>query len=149
MNLKALLNKKNIILNINVDSKKRLVEFLSNRLSVLNNNVNEDDVIKKIYDREQLGNTYIGKKIYMPHCRVEGLQSTKIMICTLKNEYYDYRANENVNLVVGIFFPEKIVEIHYELLKEIASFFKKPDIQQRLENIKTVDDFYNLIIKQA
>ncbi|APC97791.1 PTS sugar transporter subunit IIA [Francisella frigiditurris] len=146
MNLKALLEKKNIILNLNIESKKRLIEFLASRLADTSNNVLEDDVIKSIYDRERLGNTYIGKKIYMPHCRVEGLISTKIIITTLKNQYYDYQAKENIEMVVAVFFPKKITSVHIELLKELASFLKKEKTQIKLEKIKAAEEFYSLMI---
>ena len=149
MNLKALINQKNIICNISVDSKKRLVEFLANRLSMNNVGVLEDDVIKSIYDRERIGNTYIGKKIYMPHCRVDSLQSTKIIICTLKKDFYDYRAKENINFVVAVFFPNKIVDIHYELLKELASFLKKPLMQDKLKDVLTSESLYKFIIENS
>ena len=149
MNLKALINKKNIVCNINIDSKKRLVEFIANRLSIYNSAVCEDDVIKGIYDRERIGNTYIGKKIYMPHCRVDSLQSTKIIICTLKKDFYDYRAKENINFVVAVFFPNKIVDVHYELLKELTSFLKKTLMQDMLKASFTSETLYQFIMENS
>ena len=84
MNLRSLLNKKNISLNLNIESKKRLVEFFANRLANNYEHVHEDSVLSNIYKRERIGSTYIGKNIYMPHCKVDGLITTKIVILTLK-----------------------------------------------------------------
>ncbi|MFT5951014.1 MAG: PTS system nitrogen regulatory IIA component, partial [Francisella sp.] len=70
MNLRALLDKKNIILNLNVESKKRLMEFFANRLASSHSSIDEDQVLKSLYQRERIGATYIGKYIYIPHCRV-------------------------------------------------------------------------------
>lgn len=84
MNLKALIDKKNVILNLNIESKKRLMEFIANRLAVSYPQIDEDSVLISIYRRERIGNTYIGKNIYIPHCRVKNLDTTKIIIVTLK-----------------------------------------------------------------
>ena len=89
MNLRALLDKQNIILNLNIESKKRLIEFFANRLTDSHVNIDEDKVLKSLYQRERIGTTYIGKNIYIPHCRVDGLTTTRIVIVTLKNSYYD------------------------------------------------------------
>ncbi|XSZ47031.1 hypothetical protein ACP8HZ_08245 [Francisella noatunensis] len=45
MNLKALINKKDIILNLNIESKKRLIEFFANRISDYPD-IDEDLVLK-------------------------------------------------------------------------------------------------------
>lgn len=46
MNLKALIDKKNIILNLNIESKKRLIEFFANRIADTYPDVSEDLALK-------------------------------------------------------------------------------------------------------
>ncbi|MED7820180.1 MULTISPECIES: PTS sugar transporter subunit IIA [unclassified Francisella] len=145
MNLKALIDKKNIILNLNIESKKRLMEFIANRLAVSYPEVDEDLVLSSIYRRERIGSTYIGKNIYIPHCRVENLSTTKIIIVTLKNAYHDDSIDEDIKIAVGVFFPDNISEIHIELLKQLASFLKSDKTQKYFEQVKTADDLYKLI----
>ncbi|AXA33629.1 PTS sugar transporter subunit IIA [Francisella adeliensis] len=149
MNLRSLLNKKNISLNLNIESKKRLVELFANRLATNYENVEEDNVLSNLYKRERIGSTYIGKNIYMPHCKVDGLITTKIVIFTLKNSYYDDSVDDHIKTAVGVFFPHKTSEIHTELLKQLAHFFKKTDILDNLEQIKDIDTLFKLIIKDS
>ncbi|KEI35499.1 PTS sugar transporter subunit IIA [Allofrancisella frigidaquae] len=147
MNLKALIDRKNIILNLNIESKKRLIEFFANRLADTQPEVDEDNVIRSVYQRERIGNTYIGKNIYIPHCRVEGLSTTKIIIATLKNSYYDDIVNEEIKIAVGVFFPYKISKIHIELLKQLALYLKDVHIQKYFEDADNADTLYKLIVK--
>ncbi|AIT09060.1 PTS N-acetyl-D-glucosamine transporter [Candidatus Francisella endociliophora] len=147
MNLKALIDKKNIILNLNIESKKRLIEFLANRLANTYSDVDEDIVLKNIYKRERIGNTYIGKNIYIPHCRVENLSTTKIIVVTLKNGYYDDSIKDAIKIAVGVFFPDNISNIHMELLKQLALFLKKEETQRYFEHAPNAKNLYNLIVE--
>ena len=149
MNLKALVDKKNINLNLNLESKKRIIEFFANRLSNIYPNISEDDVIRGLYQRERIGNTYIGKNIYIPHCRVENLNITKIIITTLKNSYYDDVSEDDINIAVGVFFPSKITGVHTKLLKQLAFYLKEASTQKHLALIKNVDDLYQLIVENS
>ena len=148
MNLRALLDKKNIILNLNVESKKRLMEFFANRLASNHPSIDEDQVLKSLYQRERIGATYIGKGIYIPHCRVEGLTTTRIIIVTLKNSYHDDTVNDDIKIVVGVFFPYKTSEIHTELLKQLASFLKNAETQKHFEEAEYADVLHKLITKE-
>ncbi|MBK2029244.1 PTS sugar transporter subunit IIA [Francisella noatunensis] len=145
MNLKALINKKDIILNLNIESKKRLIEFFANRISDYPD-IDEDLVLKNIYKRERIGNTYIGKNIYIPHCRVENLMTTRLIIVTLKSSYYDDSIDEDIKIAVGVFFPDKISAIHMELLKQLALYLKEDRTQQYFQQAESSEDLYNLII---
>ncbi|AJC48844.1 PTS sugar transporter subunit IIA [Allofrancisella guangzhouensis] len=147
MNLNALIDRKNIVLNLNIESKKRLIEFFANRLADAHPEVDEDKVISGIYQRERIGNTYIGKNIYIPHCRVEGLSTTKIVIATLKNSYYDDTISEEIKIAVSVFFPYKISKIHMELLKQLALYLKSPQTQKYFEEADSADTLYKLIVK--
>jgi PTS system nitrogen regulatory IIA component len=149
MNLKALVDKKNIILNLNIKSKKRLIEFFANRLSDMYPNIEEDTVIKSIYKRERIGNTYIGKNIYIPHCRVENLNITKIIITTLKKGYYDDVVDDNIKIAVGVFFPNTITDVHTELLKQVAFYLKESTTQKHFSEIKKANELYQLIIENS
>ena len=145
MNLKALIDKKNVIVNLNIESKKRLMEFIANRLAVSYSDIDGDSVLSSIYRRERIGNTYIGKNIYIPHCRVKNLDTTKIIIVTLKKGYHDDSIDEDIKMAVGVFFPDNISEIHIELLKQLALFLKTDKTLRYFEQVKTVDDLYRLI----
>ena len=149
MNLKALVDKKNIILNLNIESKKRLIEFFANRLSNMYPNIEEDTVIESIYKRERIGNTYIGKNIYIPHCRVENLNITKIIITTFKNGYYDDVVDDDVKIAVGVFFPNKVSDVHTDLLKQLSFYLKSSATQKHFSEIKKADELYQLIIENS
>ena len=145
MKLQALIDKKSILINLNMDSKKRIIEFLADRVAVLEK-VSEDEIIKNIYIRERIGHTYIGKGIYMPHCKISNLSVTKIVVITLKHKLYDSVVGENIKIIVGVFFPKKVTEIHFKLLKELSSFIKNKETQKKIENISTSDDLYNILL---
>ncbi len=149
MNLKALVDKKNIILNLNIESKKRLIEFFANRLSDMCPNIEEDTVIESIYRRERIGNTYIGKNIYIPHCKVENLNITKIIITTLKKGYYDDVVDDDIKIAVGVFFPNKVNDVHTELLKQLSFYLKNSTTQKYFTEIRKANDLYQLIIENS
>ena len=148
MNLRALLDKKNIILNLNIESRKRLIEFFANRLASSYAGTDEDQVLKSLYQRERIGATYIGKNIYIPHCKVDGLTTTRIIIVTLKNSYYDDAISDDIKIAVGVFFPYKTSEIHSELLKQLAFFLKKPETRRHFEEAEYAEVLHKLITKE-
>ncbi|MDE5002662.1 PTS sugar transporter subunit IIA, partial [Francisella tularensis] len=98
MSLKSLIDKKNIILYLNIESKKRLIEFFAYRIADTYPDVREDLALKNIYIRERIGNTYIGKNIYIPHFRVENLMTNSLIILTLNNSYYDDSVNDDIKI---------------------------------------------------
>ena len=56
--------------------------------------------------------------------------------------------NDDIKIVVGVFFPFKTSKIHVELLKQLAFFLKKPETQKYFEDAKYADILHKLIIKE-
>ncbi|XSZ47831.1 PTS sugar transporter subunit IIA [Francisella noatunensis] len=101
-----------------------------------------------MYKRERIGNTYIGKNIY-----ISALSSRKsyvllvFIIVALKSSYYDDSIDEDIKIAVGVFFPDKISAIHMELLKQLALYLKRrSSTEQYFQQAESSEDLYNLII---
>ena len=74
MNLIAkLLAESNVIIDLDVSSKKRVFEQVG-LLFENNNNIARSDVFDSLFAREKLGSTGLGQGIAIPHGRIKGLK---------------------------------------------------------------------------
>ena len=58
-------------------SKKRVLEFIAERIHYQDETLNDNDIFNNLVSRERLGSTGIGQGIAIPHCRLEGLDRTQ------------------------------------------------------------------------
>ncbi|MGZ5120797.1 MAG: PTS sugar transporter subunit IIA, partial [Burkholderiales bacterium] len=74
MNLIAkLLAEPNVIIDLDVSSKKRVFEQVG-LLFENNNSIGRSDVFDSLFAREKLGSTGLGQGIAIPHGRIKGLK---------------------------------------------------------------------------
>lgn len=144
----------------------RLIEFFSADAIQLNlAGSTKDDVLKELIAllnldeksqgmlfkmlkrRENLGSTGIGRSIAIPHCRSLVVARLRVAFGR-KPEGIDFRAIDN--LPVRYFFvivapPLEVSNQYLPVLGKIAQFAKEPDMPERMEAIKTPEEFLKLL----
>lgn len=144
----------------------RLIEFFSADAIQLNlAGSTKDDVLKELIAllnldeksqgmlfkmlkrRENLGSTGIGRSIAIPHCRSLVVARLRVAFGR-KPEGIDFRAIDN--LPVRYFFvivapPLEVSNQYLPVLGKIAQFAKEADVPQRMEAIKTPEEFLTLL----
>jgi PTS system nitrogen regulatory IIA component len=87
MNLIAkLLAEPNVIIDLDVSSKKRVFEQVG-LLFENNNSIGRSDVFDSLFAREKLGSTGLGQGIAIPHGRIKGLKKPSAPWCERERRF--------------------------------------------------------------
>ena len=135
MNLiSKLLPASNIILDLEVSSKKRLFEQ-AGLLFENNQGVARSLVFDSLFARERLGSTGLGQGVAIPHGRINGLKEAVGAFVRLKTPVaFDAPDGQPVGLLFVLLVPEQANETHLQILSELAQMFSDRDFRQKLAN---------------
>ena len=133
MNLIAkLLPPSNIVLDVEVSSKKRMFEQVG-LLFENHQGVARSLVFDSLFARERLGSTGLGQGVAIPHGRIKGLREPVGGFLRLKTPVpFDAPDGRPVNLVFVLLVPEQATEQHLEILSELAQMLSDREFRQTL-----------------
>lgn len=138
MNLVAkLLPPANIVLDLEVSSKKRMFEQVG-LLFENNQGVARSLVFESLFARERLGSTGLGQSVAIPHGRIKGLKDPVGAFLRLRTPVaFDAPDGKPVSLVFVLLVPEQATEQHLQILSELAQMFSDRALREQLG---TADD---------
>ena len=133
MNLIAkLLPPANIILDLDVTSKKRMFEQ-AGLLFENNQGIARSTVFDSLFARERLGSTGLGQGVAIPHGRIKGLKDAIGAFVRLTTPVaFDAPDGKPVNLAFVLLVPEAATEQHLQILSELAQMFSDRELRERL-----------------
>ena len=138
--LSNILNRKQILINLNVKNKKNLFQELSTRSSVLNKSINDKILFNEILKRERLGNTSIGKGIALPSALIENITKTFVLFSILSKPInYNSDDKKNVDIVCLVVSPNLSSSKHLYLLSNFSRIIKNGNIPNELRGCDTPD----------
>jgi len=135
MNLIAkLLPPSNILLDLDVTSKKRMFEQ-AGLLFENNQGVARSLVFDSLFARERLGSTGLGQGVAIPHGRIKGLKEAVGAFVRLAQPVpFDAPDGKPVNLVFLLLVPEQATEQHLRVLSELAQMLSDRDFRGKLSS---------------
>lgn len=147
MNLIAkLLPPSNIVLDLDVTSKKRIFEQ-AGLLFENNQGVARSLVFDSLFARERLGSTGLGQGVAIPHGRIKGLKEAVGAFVRLAHPVaFDAPDGQPVNLVFVLLVPEHATEQHLQILSELAQMFSDRELRERLSTDKDASNLHQHII---
>jgi PTS system nitrogen regulatory IIA component len=133
MNLIAkLLPPSNILLDLDVTSKKRMFEQ-AGLLFENNQGVARSLVFDSLFARERLGSTGLGQGVAIPHGRIKGLkQAVGAFVRVAQPVPFDAPDGKPVNLVFLLLVPEQATEQHLQILSELAQMLSDRELREKL-----------------
>ena len=133
MNLIAkLLPLSNIVLDLDVTSKKRMFEQ-AGLLFENNQGVARSTVFDSLFARERLGSTGLGQGVAIPHGRIKGLKEAVGAFVRLTNGVpFDAPDGKPVQMVFVLLVPENATEQHLQILSELAQMFSDRELRECL-----------------
>ena len=128
--IKIKLDDSHISVNDICKTKKSILEKISDLLSSPSG-VSRDDIFKKLYEREKLGSTSIGKGVAIPHARIEDIEYPFLSIIILDVPVdFDNIDSLDVDIIVSIIVPKKNYNDHLELLACLSSKLDDPSVRK-------------------
>lgn len=113
-------------------SKKRLMNDVA-ELAGTAYDIDVQDALQALLERESLGPTGVGQGVALPHARVEGLPNVVGVFMVLERAVdFDAVDRQPVDLVFGLFAPEEAGVEHLKALALISRTLREPSICTKL-----------------
>jgi PTS system nitrogen regulatory IIA component len=143
--LSKLLPVANVILDLDVTSKKRVFEHVGllfkNALGV-----GRVQVFDALFARERLGSTGLGHGIAIPHGRIKGLrEAAGAFVRTRAPIPFEAPDGNPVQLIFVLLVPEKATDLHLQILSELAQVFSDKAMRAQLAALPDARDVQRLI----
>lgn len=145
MNLSDYLNGSRIVLNLQGDNKKhvleKLVEILGNQVSI-----NQQSIVDLLEVREKLSTTGIGFGIAIPHCKSPEVNELQVVVGRFE-QGVDFNALDGkpVKLLFLLVAPEQSSSEHLKVLAKIARIAKDEEIRQQILQITDSNAVFDYI----
>lgn len=122
-NLAKILLPDNVVLGLEVSSKKRAFEqaglIFENNCGVARSIVSEN-----LFARERLGSTGLGHGVAVPHGRIKELKAPMAAFVRLAEPIpFESPDGQPVSLLIFLLIPANVTQQHLETLSEIAEMF--------------------------
>lgn len=146
MQLSEIINVNRIKNEVDVKSKKRALEELSQLISQDQTQLDASDIFDSLIARERLGATGVGYGIAIPHGRIKNCEKITGALIQL-NEGIDFNTSDNqpVDILFALIVPEESTNEHLQVLALLASMFKDEDFRKKLRASTSTDNTYQLL----
>lgn len=140
-----LLPAQNVVLDLDVSSKKRVFEH-AGLMFENNHNVARSQVFDSLFAREKLGSTGLGQGIAIPHGRIKGLKDAVGALIRMHEPIpFDSPDGQPVNLIFVLLVPERATDLHLQILSELAQMFSDNTFRAQLLLAATTEAMHQLI----
>ena len=145
MTISALLSPQKIFIDVEVSSKKKLLELIAN-IAADQPRLSESTIYSNLLSRERLGSTGLGEGFAVPHARIQDLEKTVGCFFRLNEAVnFDSQDNKPVDLVFAIVIPEQATEEHLLILSSLAQIFSKPEVCAAIRAAKGREEIEEII----
>ncbi|MEA3278894.1 MAG: PTS IIA-like nitrogen regulatory protein PtsN [Pseudomonadota bacterium] len=132
--------------NLEIGSKKRLLEALGELLASDEPALNPETVFERLLERERLGSTGLGHGIALPHARIKEVRETVGAFVQLASGVdFDAIDDGPVDLAFALLVPESANEGHLQLLSQLAAMFSDPGLREHLRNAESEVEILRLL----
>ena len=140
-----LLSIENIVLDLDVTSKKRVFEH-AGLLFENHQGIARSTVFDSLFAREKLGSTGLGLGIAIPHGRIKGLKEATAAIVSLANTVaFDAPDAQPVSFLVFLLVPEQATQQHLEIFSELAELLSDKALRDTLKSASTAGEILQLV----
>jgi nitrogen PTS system EIIA component len=144
ININNILTADRILLECNINSKKRALEMLSKLLTEHLEEVSAKTVLSDFVEREKLGSTALGHSTALPHIRIPNLEKPVAAFLQL-HEPIEFDNDQNmVKFLFGLIVPEDYDEAHLHLLSQVAEFFHQENFREAIAKTQTPEEALQL-----
>jgi PTS system nitrogen regulatory IIA component len=135
--------------DVTVSSKKRILEKICQLAASQVTDIEQDELLESLLNREKMGSTGIGNGIAIPHGRLPNANKA-IAVLVKTNNAIDFDAidNRDVDIFIALFVPENSCQEHLDTLRNIAKIFSDKQMVKQVRKCDDNETLYNLV-KQA
>lgn len=145
-NLAKILSADNVVLDLEVSSKKRAFEQAG---LIFENNcgIARSEVSDNLFARERLGSTGLGHGVAVPHGRIKGLKAPLAAFVRLKDAIpFESPDGQPVKLLIFLLIPDHVTQQHLEILSELAEMFSDETFRHQLAHDPDITSVHARIV---
>lgn len=132
--------------DVAITSKKRILEKICHIAVSHVTDIEEDELLESLLEREKMGSTGIGNGIAIPHGRLPNASKALAVLITTENTVdFDAIDNREVDIFIALFVPENSCKEHLETLQSIAKLFSDKKMIKQVRKCTNDQALYNLI----
>lgn len=149
MRLKDILEKLCIIPSLHSTAKLDVIHELAGVIAQNHTNLQTEDLVAVLIERENLGSTGIGNGVAIPHGKMKGV--SKIIAAFGKSDKgveFGSQDDRPAYLFFVLVAPENAAGQHLKALAKLSRILKNPDFRTRLMRAATQDEIFNLIMTE-
>ena len=146
MKIVDLLNPAAIVPNLQAVDKNTALEELADAIVGVENNLDRQEVIGVLQERERLGSTGIGEGVAIPHGKLKNID--KLLVSFGRSEggvEFDSMDGKPTRLFFLLLAPEESVGIHLKTLARISKLLKSSAVRRRLLEATNREEIYRVI----
>jgi PTS system nitrogen regulatory IIA component len=148
MDLSDLIGPEQIVCKLKANSKKHVLEELSQRAAKLTG-LDERIIFNTLVDREKLGSTGLGQGIAIPHGKIPGLDKVFGMLARLHQPVdFDAVDGEPVDLVFLLLAPQGGSADHLKALARVSRMLRNAKICERLRACDSSSDLARVLAEE-
>lgn len=149
MQITSFLDKRAIKPRLESHTKKEVLKELTDLLEKTGQVTDQDEFLRVIQEREELGSTGIGYNIAIPHARSSGIKSL-VGTFGISKEGIDFDAldKEPVYLFFMLAAPKNAAGDYLKALATISRFLRRKKSRQALMKAQTVEEIGKIIEKE-
>lgn len=146
MKLENLLDLDCIICAALGNSKKNILEQISNVAAKKISCSTTKELLTSLMTREKMGSTGIGKGIAIPHGRIANTEeAVAVLVTTEKPVPFDAIDDKPVDIFFALFVPENHCQQHLETLASVARLFSDKDASKKVRRCRTSSQLYQVV----
>ena len=127
-------------------SKKKILEFIADRISSEVLEINAKELFEALVGRERIGTTGLGEGVAIPHCRCKACPEPVGLFMRLAEPVdFDSVDKKPVDLVFALIVPEDENQEHLEILKTLAERFHSALMLQKIRAATNTGMLYRCI----
>lgn len=145
MKILEVLPKDAILADLKAQDKKGILEELVEPISRLKD-VNREELVRVLMERERLGSTGIGSGIGIPHGKLKDLDEL-VLGFGLSRKGVDFESMDNrpTHIFFLLVTPENSTGLHLKLLARISKILKQDPLRERLMKATDREEIYAII----
>lgn len=145
MRISDILQRDTIIAELKSKDKKGVLEELAKAVATVTGTSNQE-IVKVLLEREQLGSTGIGGGIGIPHGKLNSIDSIVVGFGLSRSGVeFDSLDRKPVHIFFLLVTPENSTGSHLRVLAQISKLLKQTQFKQSLLKAETVDDIQAVI----
>lgn len=149
VNIQDLLRKELVIEHLSSRDKVGVISELVNHLTLQEQGLDAQQILRVLLERESLGSTGIGEGVAIPHGKMKDLKDFFILFGRSR-EGVDFQSLDNkpAHLFFLLLAPEDSATIHLKVLARISRLLMDGGFRKRLMEASSASEIYSIIVQE-